>query len=165
MPNEHGVVHEDEAEQMERSHGEKFAGTGLRLGATAGSEELGCTLYEVPPERSPVPYHYHTANEEAIYVLDGTGRLRTETEEIDISEGSYVALPAGEDGAHQVINSSDEPLRFLCVSTMNEPDVMVYPDSNKVGMVAGAAPGGPRKKVTLQKMFHADSDVDYWEGE
>lgn len=165
MQNGQNVTHENKAERIERSHGETFDGTGIRLGATAGSEDLGCTLFEVPPERSPVPYHYHTANEEAIYVLDGTGMLRTETGKIEISKGDYISLPAGEEGAHQVINSADETLRYLCFSTMNEPDAMVYPDSNKIGIVAGTAPGGPREEITLQKTFHADSNVDYWEGE
>lgn len=163
--NEVHVIHEDSAERIERSHGEEFEGTGVRLGAAVGGEDLSCTLYEVPPGRKPVPYHYHTANEEAMYVLDGVGTLRTEAGETEISEGDYVSLPAGEEGAHQVINSSDSRLRYLCFSTMNEPDAMVYPDSNKIGIVVGTAPGGPREEVTLQKTFRADSDVDYWDGE
>lgn len=163
--NKRNVIHEDEAETIEGSHGERFAGKGILLGATAGSKNLGCTLYEVPPDRSPVPYHYHTANEEAIYVLEGTGILRTESGNTEISKGDYIALPVGVDGAHQIINSSDEPLRYLCVSTMREPEVMVYPDSDKIGIRAGAAPGESREKMTLSKNLRADAEVDYWDGE
>jgi hypothetical protein len=48
---------------------------------------------------------------------------------------------------------------------MLEPEVTVYPDSNKLGIVAGAAPGGPKDRGTLAKSLRADADVDYWEGE
>ena len=47
-----------------------------QLGAAAGSERLGCSLYELPPGAQPWSYHYHAANEEALYVLSGTGTLR-----------------------------------------------------------------------------------------
>lgn len=44
-----------------------------QLGEAAGGEALGCSLYELPPGENAWPYHYHTANEEAIFVLSGTG--------------------------------------------------------------------------------------------
>jgi mannose-6-phosphate isomerase-like protein (cupin superfamily) len=85
------------------------------------------------------PYHYHLANEEAIYVLEGSGTLRIGGEEIRVSQGDYVALPARAQAAHQIVNDSGAVLRYLCFSTMVEPDVMVYPDSGKVGIFAGCA--------------------------
>ena len=76
-----------------------------------------------------------------------------------------MALQVGEAGAHQIINTSEEPLRYLCFSTMIEPDAMVYPDSNKIGIFAGAAPGGPKEKRTLSKFLRSDAEVGYYEGE
>lgn len=152
------VVNEDDAESVERSHGEKFASRDIELGLTTGSEKLGCTLYEVPPEHSAVPYHYHTANEEALYVLTGTGTLRTKSGEVEISKGDYATFLAGDVGAHQVTNTSDETLRYLCFSTMQDPEVLVYPDSDKIG-VRGEAPGAPNKNL------REDAELDYWEGE
>jgi uncharacterized cupin superfamily protein len=158
------VVNEQDLEWGEQSHG-KFGYRRKQLGSAAGGEKLGCSLYEVPSERRAWPYHYHLANEEAIYVLQGSGTLRLGEQRITLSRGDYVALPAGESGAHQVINTSDEPLRYLCFSTMIEPDAMVYPDSNKIGLFAGAAPGGPKEKRTLSKFLRSDAEVDYYEGE
>jgi hypothetical protein len=34
---------------------------------------------------------------------------------------------------------------------MIEPDVVVYPDSGKIGIFVGSAPGGPRENRTLHK--------------
>jgi uncharacterized cupin superfamily protein len=159
------VVSEGDLGWSEQAHGDKFGHRRKQLGSAAGGQRVGCGLYEVPPGRTAFPRHYHLANEEAIYVLQGSGTLRLGEQRITLSRGDYVALPAGESGAHQIINTSDEPLRYLCFSTMIEPDAMVYPDSNKIGLFAGAAPGGPKEKRTLSKFLRSDAEVDYYEGE
>jgi uncharacterized cupin superfamily protein len=159
------VVNENELEWTERAHGEKFGYRRKSLSAATGGEKLGCSLYEIPPVRRAWPYHYHLANEEAIYVLHGSGTLRIGGREVAVSRGDYVALPAGQWGAHQIINTSDETLRYLCFSTMVEPDVMVYPDSGKIGLFAGSAPGGPKEKRTFSKFLRSDAEVGYYEGE
>ena len=149
----------------EQSHGEKFGYRRKQLGSAAGGQKLGCSLYEVPPGCRAWPYHYHLANEEAIYVLGGSGTLRIGGEEVLVSEGDYVALPARAEAAHQLVNSSEAVLRYLCFSTMIEPDVMVYPDSGKVGVFGGAAPGGPKEVRTFSKFLRGDAEVGYYVGE
>jgi len=133
-----------------------------RLAAAAGGEEVGCSLYELPPGGRSWPYHYHTGNEEALFVLDGAGALRLDGETHPLSNGDYVALPAGEDSAHRVVNDGDDPLRYLMLSTMTDPDVTVYPDSGKVGVFAGAPPGGTGER-TVSGYFRPADAVDYWE--
>ncbi len=159
------VVNENDLEWGEQSHGERFGHRRKALGSATGGEKLGCSLYEVPPGRRAWPYHYHLANEEAIYVLHGSGMLRIGGREVALSRGDYVALPVGEEGSHQIFNTSDEPLRYLCLSTMDEPDVLVYPDSGKIGLFAGSAPGGPKEKRTLHKYLRSDAEVGYFDGE
>ncbi|WP_458205481.1 cupin domain-containing protein [Haladaptatus sp. NG-SE-30] len=134
------------------------------LGEAADGHRLGCSLYEIPPGRRSWPYHYHTRNEEAIFVLSGSGRLRLDGEMLSLTEGDYVALPADESGAHRVINDSDEPLTYLAVSTMDDPEVTVYPDSEKFGVFVGSPPGG-RDDRSLHGYYHRDDSVDYWAGE
>ena len=116
-------------------------GRWTRLARAAGGSELGCTLEEVAPGGSPARYHYHTGNEEAMFVLSGRGRLRTPDGEHSIRAGDYAAFPVGEGGAHAVENTGEEPLRCLFLSTMNEPDVVVYPDDGEVRVVAGDLSG------------------------
>ena len=131
----------------------------------AGGRKLGCSLYELEPGKQAFPYHYHTANEEAIYVLEGEGTIRLPEGERPIGKGDYIALPADESGAHQVINTSGQPLRYLCVSTMISPEVAVYPDSQKIGFFSSAAPGEANFPETLYGFLKLDTRVDYWEGE
>lgn len=133
-----------------------------QLGEAAGGDRLGCSLYELPPGRRSWPYHYHTGNEEAMFVLSGSGSLRLDGESVALAEGDYVALPADERGAHRVINDSDEPLSYLMVSTMREPDVTVYPDSGTFGVFVGSPPGG-RGERPLHGYYRREDSVDYWD--
>ncbi|MGE5446533.1 MAG: cupin domain-containing protein [Ignavibacteriales bacterium] len=99
-----------------------------------------------------------------MYVLEGAGTLRMDGEEIEISKRDYITFPAGR-GAHEIINSSDRTLRYICFSTMIEPDTMIYPDSGKVGIFVGSAPGGSKEKRTLNKYLRDGTEIDYWDGE
>ena len=158
-----GVVNKDDLDWTETDRD----GAGWRrkrLGAAAGGEALGCSLYELPAGKRSWPYHFHTANEEALFVLAGTGSVRLDDGPVALEPGDYVALAAGEAGAHRVVNEGDGPLRYLMVSTMVEPEVTVYPDSGKVGTFAGSPPGGDGERV-VSAFFRLDDAVDYWDGE
>jgi uncharacterized cupin superfamily protein len=158
-----GHVNEGDLEWSETEEGEtRFRRK--RLAAAAGGEDLGCSLYELPPGARGWPYHYHAGNAEALYVLAGSGTLRLDDEERPLSAGDYVALPASPAGAHRVRNDGEEPLRYLALSTMDDPDVTVYPDSEKVGVFAGAPPGGDGER-DVSGFFRREDAVDYWERE
>jgi uncharacterized cupin superfamily protein len=133
-----------------------------QLSEAAAGDRLGCSLYELPSGSRSWPYHYHTANEEALYVLSGSGTLRAEDGEHPLEAGDYVSFPADESGGHRVVNDSDGPLRYLAFSTMNEPDVTVYPEMGKFGVFVGSPPGG-REARTLHGYYRIADDVDYWE--
>jgi len=139
--------------------------TGFRrkqLGDADGGDQLGCSLYELPAGERSWPYHYHTRNEEAVYVLAGSGLLRLDDEEHSLSAGTYVALPTGEEHAHRIVNDGDETLRYLVVSTMDEPDVLGYPDAGAVGVYAGSPPGGDEDDRVLSGFFDPEDRLDFW---
>ncbi len=129
-----------------------------QLGKDAGSEQLGCSLYELEPGCQPWSYHYHAANEEALYILSGTGRLRLGRAEYALEPGDYVPCLADERGGHALENDGDEPLRYLAISTMTDPDVTLHPDIDKVGVYIGGAPGRTDTR-TLSAFF----DYEYRE--
>ncbi len=93
-------------------------------------------------------------------MIEGRGHLRLGGAERSVDAGSFVACPVGEAGAHQLANDSDEPLRYLCVSQMVEPEVVVQPDSGKVGVIAGTPPGGEPAGRTLTAFFRRADALD-----
>jgi uncharacterized cupin superfamily protein len=77
-----------------------------------------------------------------------------------LEPGEAVHFPLGEEGAHQISNPTEAEVRFLAVSTNGAPDIVVYPDSNKISASERLPEGGG-----LHTFFDLDSQVGYWEGE
>jgi uncharacterized cupin superfamily protein len=129
-----------------------------RIGRQLGCERLGASIFELPPGEAAYPYHWHVAEEELIVVLSGRPSLRTPEGWREVAPGEVLSFLVGERGGHQLVNRSEETVRFLSISTMADGEIVVYPDSNKLGAY-GRGPGG------LRELFVRDSAVDYFEGE
>jgi uncharacterized cupin superfamily protein len=127
------------------------------VGAEIGAELIGGSLYEVEPGSRLWPYHTHHANEEWLIVVGGRPTLRTPEGEQDLREGDVVCFPRGREGAHQVSNRTDEPVRVLMLSTLIAPDVIEYVDSGKVGARSVAG-----EQLLLSR---PGPMLDYWDGE
>lgn len=100
------VVHE---------HDRKTIPTGERTFKLLADKDVGCQrvtqfLGVIPP--SVAPPHYHTY-EEAIYILDGEGRLWAEDVETPVGQGSCIYLPRGV--RHSLQNHGSHPIRLLGV--------------------------------------------------
>jgi uncharacterized cupin superfamily protein len=137
------VVRFDEVEPQNMTQGD-FSQQSRRLGQAAGGRALGCTSYELPPGKTAFPFHFHSAIEEAIYILEGEGTLRIGKEKVAIGQGDYIAMPPGPDSAHALSNRGQGPLRYLCMSGPATPmtlDIIAYPDSKKIALAAGIEPG------------------------
>ena len=124
-----------------------------RIGPLVGAEQLGLTVYELPPGQSICPYHYELGDEEWLIVLAGQAIVRTPEGESELRPWDTVCFPEGPDGAHKVTNRTAEPLRVAFLSTKREPSASIYPDSNKIGIWP---PG---------KLFRLADAVDYSDGE
>ncbi len=138
-----------------------FRSRRARVGRQAGAERLGASLWEVPPGEAAYPYHLHLGEEELLVVLTGRPSLRTPAGWRELEQGEVVCFPRGEDGAHQVVNRTDEAVRMLAVSTHGDPDIVLYPDSGKIG----AGERRPDGTGGLSMWFRTDDAVGYWTGE
>jgi len=118
------------------------------------------SLWLLPPGEAAYPYHHHLAEEELVLVLDGAPSLRTATGWRELREGEVVAFVRGERGAHQLVNRTTKNVRFLAFSTNGEPDIVIYPDSGKLGAYERLPDGGG-----LRAMFRLRETVDYHDGE
>ena len=152
-----------EADEIDTPQG--FKRSRRMLGRAAGGRDLGTSYLEVPPGASAWPRHAHFANEEALFILEGQGELRLGDDRVSVGAHDYVALPADPDLPHQLVNTGHHTLKYLCISTMRSPEVGVYPDSGKIGVIAGSAPGGPPENRRMTAFFRTGDDVPYYDGE
>lgn len=120
------------------------------------SENFDVSIYEVPPGKSGVPYHYHVRNEELFYILSGTGLLKTPDGEREVTAGDFIYFPNSPAGAHKLTNNSKtETLRYMDIDIRYDFDVAFYPDSGKVGIF------GKGNRL----IFPVSHQVEYYEGE
>jgi uncharacterized cupin superfamily protein len=131
-----------------------------RLGRQAGCERLGASLWSIPPGEAAYPYHFHLGEEELVFVITGRPSLRTPAGWRDLDEGEVVAFRVGEEGAHMLMNCTADEVRMLAISTGGAPDIVLYPESGKVGAFERLPEGGG-----LYALFRREDAVDYWEGE
>jgi uncharacterized cupin superfamily protein len=151
-------IHRPTFEEGERPEG--FRARRARIGYELGSELIGASLWEIPPGEAAYPYHFHYADEELLIVLRGRPTLRTPDGLRELEEGEALRFPVGAAGAHQLINRSGETVAFLAISSHGRPDVIVYPDSDKVGVGERLPRGGG-----LRAFFRRSDEVGYWDGE
>jgi uncharacterized cupin superfamily protein len=131
-----------------------------RLSRQAGSERLGLSMWELPAGQAAYPYHHHLTEEELLVVLEGRPSLRTPAGWRVLEAGEVVSFLRGEDGAHQLVNRTEETVRFLAFSSHGEPDIVIYPDSGKLGANERRPDGGG-----LAVMFRSADATDYYDGE
>jgi uncharacterized cupin superfamily protein len=115
----------------------------------------------VPPGKRACPYHFHYAQEEVFVVLEGEGTLRVAGELVPIRRGDVISIPPGPAYPHQILNTSNAPLKYLSLGTAEFPEICEYPDSGKY--LAYAREQGPL--LERGRMHRPDTDLDYWDGE
>ena len=128
---------------------------GARLGTGTAATKLGASFDIVAPGKRSCPYHLHHAQEEMFIVIEGEGSLRVAGELLPIRAGDVMFIPAGPEFPHQIVNTSEAPLKYLSISTQERPEVCEYPDSDKFMAYGGGFTGLQRRTTRL----------DYWEGE
>ncbi len=100
-----------------------------------GAKELGASLHELLPGSTGFNLHAHYGMEELFFVLSGTPTLRTADGEEELAPGDVVFCPRGIEGLHTFTNPTDAPARVLAVSTNPMPEVVLYPEIGKIGVV------------------------------
>ena len=159
------VVHVSELEEERDFTGTKFGFAVKELSDATDARGIGCSWYEVPPGRSAFPLHYHCANEEALYVLEGHGDLQFGTDHVALRPGDYVTFPVGPEAAHKLTNTGTTPLRYLCMATMIPTEVVGYPDSGKIGARGAKARGDGTETVWVRHRTFQSAAVEYFAGE
>jgi uncharacterized cupin superfamily protein len=100
------------------------------LGDAVGLRNLGIHRIEVGPGQKSTEHHLHHYEEEAVYVLSGTGTLFLGEDSYPIGPGDFVGFPC-RTAAHSIRNDGAEALVCLVVGQRLDQDVCDYPRLQK----------------------------------
>jgi uncharacterized cupin superfamily protein len=100
------------------------------LGQALGLKKLGINRTTLLPGKESSVRHFHTHEDEFVFVLEGELVLRTDQGEQRLLAGMCAGFPAGSGDAHQLINRSDRPARYLEIGSDHPDDLPVYPDDD-----------------------------------
>ena len=133
---------------------------GARLARGTAAKKLGASFDILEPGKRGCPYHLHHAQEEMFIILEGSGTLRVAGEMLPLRAGDVIFIPAGPEYPHQIVNTSDAPLKYYSISTMEVPEICEYPDSGKY-----MAEGSLDSSTPFEVIDRRKESLDYWNGE
>ena len=115
------------------------------LGDAAGLTKIGINHTTLGVGAASSMRHWHTHEDELVYVLEGELVLVTDAGERLLRAGQYAGFPAGHEDGHQLINRGTVPAVYLEISNREEEDLPHYPDVD-LRWSASPAPGGYSRK-------------------
>ena len=101
-----------------------------RLGDACGLTKFGVNLVTLGPGGQSALRHWHTLQDEFVYVLTGEVVLITNEGEQVLRPGMCAGYPAGKKDAHHFVNRSASPATYLEIGNRTEGDNGFYPDDD-----------------------------------
>ena len=101
-----------------------------RLAQACGLKNLGVNLVTLGPGGQSSVRHWHTLEDEFVYVLEGEVVLVTNEGEQTLKAGMCAGYPAGSRNAHHFTNRSQRPAKYLEMGTNVPGDMAFYPDDD-----------------------------------
>jgi uncharacterized cupin superfamily protein len=98
------------------------------LGNALGLTKIGINQTTLPPGKESSMRHWHTHEEEFVYVLSGEVVLVTDAGEQILGPGMCAGFPPGTGDGHQLVNRGAQPAVYLEVSNRDPADQAHYPD-------------------------------------
>ncbi len=114
-----------------------------KLGDAFGLTKIGVNCTTLAPGKESSMRHWHTLEDEFVYLLEGELVLRTSSGEQVLSAGMCAGFPAGAEDGHQFINRGSVPAVYLEVSNRDSADTAYYSDPD-VDMLS-SPPDAPPK--------------------
>lgn len=110
------------------------------LGDAFGLADFGANLVTLPPGAWSSQRHWHSAEDELIYVLEGAPTLITEAGRTQLGPGMCAGFPKGAADGHHLVNETATPVVYLEVGSRRAHDDVEYSDIDM--RVRGRAQGG-----------------------
>lgn len=98
------------------------------LGPALGLTHFGVNLVRLEPGVWSAQRHWHTEEDEFVYILEGEATLVSEAGEQVLGPGMVAGFPAGRADGHHLVNKSGGPVLYLVVGDRRPEDAVHYPD-------------------------------------
>ena len=98
------------------------------VGDHFGLTKYGVNVVELEPGAWSAQRHWHTHEDELVYVISGELTLVTDAGEQTLSAGMVAGFPAGVHDGHHLVNKSDRPASYLEIGDRHADDEVYYPD-------------------------------------
>jgi uncharacterized cupin superfamily protein len=105
--------------------------TTLHLSDAGGLTQFGAFIDTLQPGAWSSHRHWHSAEDEFLYLLSGTATLHDDNGMTDLLPGDAVCWRHGDPNAHHLTNLGDVAARWLMVGTRARGDVCTYPDEGR----------------------------------
>jgi len=109
----------------------------IKLGDPAELSQFGVNLLRLPPGAWSSQRHWHTSEDEFVYVLSGEVVLATDGGEEVLRAGDAAGFPAGDTDGHCLQNRSDLDAQVLEIGTRIPGDTGHYSDIDMVAPAGG----------------------------
>lgn len=100
------------------------------LGDALGLHRFGVNLVELPPGGQSALRHWHSLEDEFVWVLEGEVVLVTSGGEQVLGPGTCAGYPAGRRDAHHFVNRGTRVARYLEIGSRIDGDNAFYPDDD-----------------------------------
>jgi uncharacterized cupin superfamily protein len=126
-----GIAPQPRVRDLPEPFGNRLAGRERRvLGDLFGLSSFGVNYSRLEPGGMSSFRHFHSKQDEFIYIVQGSAILVTEAGEITVSAGMCAGFPAGRANAHHLVNRSDADVYYLEIGDRSAGDVVTYPDDD-----------------------------------
>ena len=98
------------------------------LGDALGLNNFGVNLVTLPPGAWSAQRHWHSHEDEFVYLLDGALTLITDGGEQVLTAGQAAGFPAGKTDGHHLVNKGTVPATYLEIGDRRRDDAVTYPD-------------------------------------
>ncbi|MGD1879506.1 MAG: cupin domain-containing protein [Kiloniellaceae bacterium] len=98
------------------------------LGDALGLDDFGVNLVRLPPGAPSSQRHWHSHEDEFVYVLEGTLTLITDEGRQTLKPGMAAGFPSGKGDGHHVVNEGEGWAVYLEVGSRSLDDEVTYPD-------------------------------------
>lgn len=119
-----------------------------RLARAAGLTQYGVNLCRLAPGAASSQRHWHEAEDELVYMLEGEATLIEDAGETLLRPGDAAAFRAGVRNGHHLVNRTDRDILFLEIGTRSARDRGEYSDIDMVFEQEGGASRYLRKTGT-----------------